>query len=230
MSMSPRHPVDPVDDRAEAPAAPASPSRRRFVRNVGLGAAALGAAAATGTALTDVASAQATGATDPPDLSASDIALVQFLQSVSLAGKDGLATAADKPGLASGLAEELRTFSRHHGTQATTLGTLLSEENNIAAANPKLIAQLDGKVNGAGDQAALVDVLLEFEEQVSATMLQAMGQAQSFVVSGPVGSALAVIGQQAAALGSAAGKPIGDWLPAFGSTDGALTPAAYPAR
>jgi hypothetical protein len=230
MSMSPRHPVDPVDDRAEAPAAPASPSRRRFVRNVGLGAAALGAAAATGSALTGVASAQTTAATDPPDLSASDVALVQFLQSISLAGKDGLASAAKKPGLTSELAEEIRSFSRHHGTQATTLGTLLSEADNITAANPKLIAQLNGQITGAADQAALLAVLLEFEEQVSATMLQAMGDADSFVVSGPVGSALAVIGQQAAALGSASATPISDWLPAFGSTTGALTPAAYPAR
>ena len=227
MSMSPRHPVDPVDDRAEAPAAPASPSRRRFVRNVGVGAAALGAVAATGAALSDVASAQTT-ATNPPDLSAADISLVQFLQSVSIAGQKGLLTAAGKSVLTSTLNEEVRTFARHHATQAVTLGTLLSKENNITAANPKLLAQLNGQVNGASDQAALLNVLLTFEEQVSATMLQAMGEAQSFLVSGAVGSALAVVGQQAAALGSAAGKPIGDWLPAFGSTNGALTPAAFP--
>ncbi len=228
MSMSPRHPVDPVDDRAEAPAAPESPSRRRFVRNVGLGAAALGAVAATGTALAGVASAQTTAA-EPPDLSAADIALVQFLQSISLAAEDALKTAADTPGLATTLAEEIRTFSRHHGTQATTLGTLLSEENNITTPNPKLLTQVDGQISGAGDQTALLNVLFTFEEELAATMLAAMGEAESFLVSGAVGSALAVVGQQAAALGSAAGKPIEDWLPAFGSTTGALTPAAYPA-
>lgn len=228
MSMSPRHPVDPVADRAEAPAAPASPSRRRFVRNVGMGAAALGAVAATGVALSDVASAQ-TAATEPPDLSAADISLVQFLQSVSLAAAKGLLTAGSKPGLSTTIAEEIRTFARHHATQAETLGTLLAKENKITTPNPKLLTQLDGQISAAGDQAALLDVLITFEEQVAATMLQAMGEAQSFVVSGPVGGALAVVGQQAAALGSAAGKPIGDWLPAFGSTNGALTPAAYPA-
>lgn len=229
MSMSPRHPVDPVDDRAKSPAAPASPSRRQFVRSVGLGAAALGAAAAAGTALSGTASAQ-TAATEPPELSPSDIALVQFLQSISLAGEDGLATAATKPGIVGQLAEEIRGFSRNHAAQAKALGGLLSKENAITAPNPRLLAQLDGQINGTGDQAALLGVLLAFEEQVAATMLQAMGDAQSWLVATPVASALPIIGQQAAALGSAADKPIADWLPAFGTTDGALTPAAFPAR
>lgn len=229
MSMSPRHPVDPVDDRADAPAAPASPSRRRFVRNVGLGAAALGAAAATGTALGGTASAQ-TAATTPPELPASDVALVQFLQSISLAGQTGLATAAGKPGIASQMAEEIRAFSRNHGAQAKALGALLSTENAITAPNPRLLTQLDGQINGAANQTALLGVLLTFEQQVAATMLQAMGDAKSWLVATPVAAALPVVGQQAAAIGSVANKPIADWLPAFGTTDGALTPAAFPAR
>jgi len=215
MSMSPRHPVDPVDDRAEAPAAPEMPSRRRFVRNVGMGAAALGAAAVTGATLAGTASAQATTQTTPPELEPSDVALVQFLQSISLAGESGLATAAEKPGLAGGLAEELRGFSRNHAAQAKALGALLSETDAITAANPKLLTQLDGQISGATTQAALLGVLLTFEEQVSATMLQAMGEASSWLVATPIASALPVVGQMAAAIGT---------------TDGALTPAAYPAR
>jgi len=228
MSMSPRHPVDPVDDRAEAPA-PESPSRRRFVRNVGLGAAALGAVAVTGSALTGTAAAQ-TAAAEPPDLDTADVSLVQFLQSVSLAGKEGLTTASRKPGVTSQVAEDLRVIARHHGDQATALAALLPTDEPATVANPRLLAQLEGQIDGAGDEAALLAVLLEFEEQVAATMLQAMQDADSWVVAAAVASVLPVVGQQAAALGSMAGTPIGDWLPAFGSTDGALSPTAYPAR
>jgi len=70
MSMSPLNPADPIIDRADDDG-PTSPSRRRFVRTVGLGAAALGAVAVTGTALTGVASSAQTDS-DPPYLTPAD--------------------------------------------------------------------------------------------------------------------------------------------------------------
>ncbi len=229
MSMSPRHPVDPVDDRAGAEPAPASPSRRRFVRSVGLGAAALGAAAATGAGLTGVASAQSSSSSATlPDLVAADVSLVQFLESVSLAAESGLASAADAPYLDSAVAELLRGFSRHHRDHATTFAALIPKTANITTPNPKLLSELTGKVDGAANQAALLGVVQAFEEQMAATMLAGVGQARSWVLASTISSIAPIVGQMAAAIGSTAGQPVSQWLPAFASTNGALAPSAYP--
>jgi hypothetical protein len=227
MSMSPRHPVDTADEPSEAATAPVSPSRRRFVRNVGLGAAALGAVAVTGTALTGVASAQTE---EPPELDPADVSLLQFLQSLSLAADEGLNAAIERPFIGSEASEETRKFARHHGDHATAIGALLPETDAITAPNPRMLQELLGSVGGAPDEAALLGVLLTFEEDLSATMLVAMGAAQSFVVSGAIARIQPVVGQQAAAFGALSGTPITDWLPAFGSTAGAFPPADYPAR
>ena len=226
MSMSPRHPVDLVADGAEP--VPASTSRRRFMRNVGLGAAALGAAAVAGTALTEVASAQT--ATEAPELSAADVALLQFLQSITLAGEEGMTLAAEKTFLQTEVAEQLRQFSRHHRTQAAGIGALLPEADVITAANPRLLGEITANVDRAGDQAALLGVLLTLEEDLAATMLEALGTAESFLVAGAVATIQPIVAQQAAAIGSANATPIDQWLPAFGTTTGALSPSAYPAR
>jgi hypothetical protein len=228
MSMSPRHPVDPVDDRVDAATAPASPSRRRFVRNVGLGAAALGAVAATGTALTDVASAQTTST--PPELSASDTTLTQFLLSVSLTAHNVTVTAAGNDYLPSDVAETLNGFSRTHNQHAITLAGLLGATDVISDPNPKLLSEIQVKVDASRNTAALLDAAGTFEENLSATFLVAMGDAESWVLAGSVATMLPIIGQMAAAIGKLTGAPISDWLPPFGSTDGALSPAAYPAR
>jgi hypothetical protein len=227
MSMSPLNPAEPVVDRAED-AGPASPSRRRFVRNVGLGAAALGAAAATGASLTGVASAQAES--EPADLDAADQELALFLQSICLAGEEGLNTASDAASLQSEVAEDIRTFSRHHGTQASAFAGLLAADEALTQANQVLLGELVTKVNGAADQAALLGVLGDFEEQLAATMLQAIGEASSFVLAGTISSVLPVVGQQAAALGAIAGQPIADWLPVVGTTQGALDAADFPVQ
>jgi hypothetical protein len=227
MSMSPLNPADPIVDRADDDG-PASTSRRQFVRTVGVGAAALGAVAVTGAALTGVASAQTEA--EPPDLSPADQELVLFLQSISLAAEEGLNTAAAASYLQSEVAEDVRTFSRHHGVHATNFAALLPTTEVETLPNQVLLGELVEGVNGAADQQALLLVLLAFEERLSATMLVSLGEAQSFIVAGTISSVLPVVGQQAAAFGSIAGVPLTDWLPVVGSTDDALDPADYPVR
>jgi hypothetical protein len=228
MSMSPRQPVDQVADGAEA--APASASRRRFVRNVGLGAAALGAVAVTGTALSGVASAQAGAATEPPELDAADVARVEFLQSLSLAAEAVLTTAAAKTFLQPEIREDVRLYSRHHANQAETLGGLLTKDEQITAPNAKLVGEMAPRVDGAGDQTALLTVLMEFEQNLAATMLATIGEAESWIVAETVATVQPIVGQQAAALGSANDLPISQWLPAYATTDGAFAQSAYPVR
>ena len=232
MSMSHRPTVEPSPTRSDpVPAPPArreTTSRRGFVRTVGLGAAALGAAAATGATLTGVAGAQAAGPSKPPDLSSDDVALLRFLQSITLAGEQALSTAAESPLLASTIAETVRGFSRNHRDQALTIGSLLSKENVITKPNPTLLSGVLAQIDAAAAERQLLGVMAAFEEQLAATMLAAMGEAQSFVVAGPVATVLAVVGQQAATFGDAAGQPIDEWLPTFATTDGALSQGAYP--
>ena len=232
MSMSHRPSVEPEpthqDSRPTAPAGGEATSRRAFVRTVGLGAAALGAAAATGGTLTGTAGAQTAGSSTPPDLSSGDVALLQFLQSITLAGEQTLATAAKSPLLASTIAETTRGFSRNHRDQAVAIGALLSKDNVIAEPNPTLLAGALAQIEAATVERQLLTVMATLEEQLAATMLAAMGEAQSFLVAGPVAAVLAVVGQQAATFGDAAGEPIDEWIPTFASTDGALSPGAYP--
>jgi hypothetical protein len=228
MSMSPRHPVDPAEDRPDAPAGSVATSRRRFVRNVGVGAAALGAVAVAGGALASVASAQTES--EPPDLEPADVDLVRWLQSLSIAAEEGLATAADATFLQSSDTNTLRGFSRHHRDQAAALGALLPEEEVVETANARLLTELDDDIAGATSRAALLGVVQQFEERLAATMLAAVGEAELFVVAGVIASAAPVVGQQAAALGSVAGQPIADWLPPFVTTEGAYSQAAYPTR
>jgi hypothetical protein len=227
MSMSPRHPVEPVADRDDAPA-PASPSRRRFVRTVGMGAAALGAAAATGTALGGVASAQSTSSSEPPELGAGDVALLRFLQSISLAAEDALTAAADERYLEADLGEQFRTFSRHHRNHAATFGALLSDADMVSAPNAKLLGEVTRDIDGAGDQDALLRAVQGFEERLAATFLVAVSDAESWLAAGPIATVLPVVDQQAAAIAQELDLPVGEWLPTFASTDGAYTQAAYP--
>ena len=226
MSMSPHHPVDPAEDLVET-GAPAATSRRRFVRNVGLGAAAVGAVAVAGGALTQVASAQ-TASSEVPELEPADIALVQWLQGLSLAAEDGLTTASQAPVLTAANRSTVQAFVRHHRDQAAALGALLQEDEVVTTPNPRLLTELNGQVQGAASEEALLTVLQTFEERLAATMLAAVGTADAFWVAGAVASATAVVGQQAVTFGNAADLPIDEWLPPFATTDGAFTQAAYP--
>jgi hypothetical protein len=226
MSMSPRQQVDPADDRAEADADPATTSRRRFVRNVGLGAAALGAVAVTGSALTGVASAQT--ATEPPELSEADITIVRFLQSLLLAAEETLFDAADVPGLESPVAEMIRGFSRNSRVQAAAFGALLESDLTVTTPNPTLTTQVTAQLAGAADQAAVLAIVLPMLEQLCATLQQSLGEAESFLVARVISSVLPIVAQQAAATGATADDPIEEWLPTYGTTAGALAPADYP--
>jgi len=228
MSMSPRPPVDPVEDRADAPGASAPTSRRRFVRNVGLGAAAVGAVAVTSGTLGSVASAQTASETVLPDLGPSDVALAQWMQSLSLAAAAGLTTAAAGTFVSSPDQEMLRAYARTHTVQAAAFGAIIPKDDAVTTPNPKLMSQLDAAVAGATNDSALLSAVQDVESNLAATMLAALNTSKSFVIAGILASAFAVIGQQVAAIGVTTDQAIDEWLPTFATTDGAFTQAAYP--
>jgi hypothetical protein len=96
--------------------------------------------------------------------------------------------------------------------------------------NSTLQAQIDGNVAAAANEAALLAVVQTLEENLSSTMLAALGQAQSWHVAEQIATVCPVNGQQAAAIGFDAGQPTSQWLPAFASTTGAFAQAAFPVR
>lgn len=238
MSMTPQPETDAA---VEQIASGAVSSRRSFVRTAALGAAALGAAAATGTALASAAGASesmtsssggasAAGSAEAT-LSAADTQLLLFLHGVSTAAQQALQAGADQSYLTSTYAERLREFSRHHRDQAARLAKLLpTDVAATSVANPSLLAQMNGRIGGAGSQTALLGVVAEYEETLSATFIDALAEAEHFTVAESIAGCAPILGQQAASLGADAGEPQPQWLPAFAPTTGALTPAAFPIR
>jgi hypothetical protein len=222
MSTSSPLPVDQTDSQD---AIGTTPSRRGFMRTVGLGAAAVGAMAVTGSVLTDVVDA----ATTDTDLVAADIDLLVFLQSLELAAEKSLATAGEVSFLSAASAQRLRQFSRLHHDQAVALASILPS-TTIAPINSTLLAQVDGNVAGAGNEVALMAVIQTLEENLSATFLAALGQVQAWHAAEQIAVVCPVNGQQAAAIGFDAGQPTSQWLPAFVTTNGAFTQAAFPVR
>jgi hypothetical protein len=237
MSMSPHTETEPV---AGSPTENASTSRRSFVRTAALGAAALGAAAATGVALAPGASAAeskmgssggATATAAEASLSAIDTTLLVFLHSVSLSAQQALQSGSDATYLSSAASERIRGFARHHRDQAARLGKLLpTAVASASSANPALLSQMNSAIGGAGAQTELLSVLAGYEESLSATFIEALGQAEHFTVSEAIAGCAPILGQQAATFGAEAGQPQSEWMPAFAPTTGALTQSAYPIR
>jgi hypothetical protein len=195
MSMSP-HPE--TETTTGLPAEAAVTSRRSFVRDAAMGAAVLGAAAATG---------------------------------VSLASGAGAATMATSEMLSTVDTERLREFARHHRDQAASVAkSLTTDVATTTPANPTLLGQMNAKFGGAGSQTALLAAVSEYEENLSATFIVALGQADHYSVAEAIAGCAPILGQQAASFGADAGEPQSTWLPAFAPTTGALTQSAYPIR
>jgi hypothetical protein len=194
-----------------------------------MGAAVLGAAAATGVSLASGAGA-ATMATSEM-LSTVDTELLIFLQGISLAAQQALQTASDASFLSSTYSERLREFARHHRDQAASVAkSLTTDVATTTPANPTLLGQMNAKFGGAGSQTALLAAVSEYEENLSATFIVALGQADHYSVAEAIAGCAPILGQQAASFGADAGEPQSTWLPAFAPTTGALTQSAYPIR
>jgi hypothetical protein len=237
MSMSPHSETSPTKERT---ADAAVTSRRSFMRTAALGAAALGSVAATGAALTSVAGASesmtsssggSSATAAEPSLSVVDSTLLVFLQGVSLAAQQALQSASDATYLSNTAMERLREFGRHHRDQAARLGKLLPTDVAASnAANPTLLSQMNSKFAGSGSQTELLNAVADFEESLSATFIEALGQADHFTVSEAIAGCAPILGQQAASAGADAGQSQSTWMPAFAPTSGALTQSAYPIR
>jgi hypothetical protein len=218
-------------------------SRRRFVRQLGLGGAvALGAVAVPVAALTSRAAAQTNdtmvdaddtaGADDGSSIPRADLDIVEFAESLELSAQAAYEVAGGSPLLSPAEVELCATFGRHHGEHAAALGTLLADAGVRDAAESgvpigPLVFSLSPQIQGAADASEVLTVMLSIEEGAAATYLSAIGTLESESVAAPAASIMPIEAQHAAVLGELLELAPDEWLPTLQSTDGAFDPADY---
>ena len=203
-------------------------SRRRFVRNLGVGGVvAVGAAAVPTVVLASTAAAQSSS-TATEELPASDLIIVEFAVGLELAAESAYIVAVATKLFDSEQDELARTFGRHHHEHAVALATLAGRDaETVGFPNPKIVASVSPPLENAGSADAAFQVLYDIEQGAAATYLQALGNLTSSSVSGPAGSILPIESQHAVAIGSMLDLPIDQWMPAFQTTSAAFDPARY---
>jgi hypothetical protein len=210
-------------------AAGVADSRRRFVRNLGLGSALVaGAVSVPSFALSSAASAQGTGGGAEVELPDADLAIVNFAVGLELAAEEAYSLAIDTRVFDSPVAEMARTFARHHNDHAVALATLAGNDaETMGPPNASLVAELAPSITGATTSDALLQVLYGVEEGAAATYAEAIGAFESTDAVGPAASILPVESQHATAIGSMIELPVEDWMPPFQTTAAAFDPRAY---
>jgi Ferritin-like domain len=203
-------------------------SRRRFVRNLGIGgAAALGATTVPIAVLGTSASAQTSGSTDV-ELPPNDAVIVDFAVGIELAVAEVYTAALDTGVLEPELAEMIRSFGNHHHEHALSLATLAGrDEETIGLPNVAFLDEFSPRVAAAPTADDLMTVLFEVEQGMAATYAEELGVFESAFAAGPAGAILPVESQHATAIGSTLGLPATDWMPPFQTTEGAFDPATY---
>jgi hypothetical protein len=202
-------------------------SRRRLLRGVAAGGAAVAIGAAAVPLLDLFTPALAQTSAPPP----TDAELVAFAESVERALAAAYAGASTL-GPASGAAIKgaLTTFAGHHQQHAAALASLGTRlgASSTHKPNPGLLDVAQGQFAAAKDQAQVANVGFLLETSVTSTYMTGLstlkdGQAQRLSA-----SVLPVESQHSVAFGAAAGKAIADLVPTFILPDHALDPTKFP--
>jgi hypothetical protein len=203
-------------------------SRRRFVRNLGVGGVvAVGAAAVPTIALASTAAAQ-TSSSGTAVLPTSDVVILDFAVGLELAAESAYGLAINTKLFDAEQEDLARTFGRQHHEHAIALATLVGRDaDNIGFPNPKIVDSLSPQLTNGGSADAVLQVLFDIEQGAAATYLQAVGNLTSSDASGPAGSILPIESQHAVAIGSMLELPIDQWMPPFQTTAAAFDPARY---
>jgi len=204
-------------------------SRRRFVRNLGLGGViVVGGTALPMGVLAGLAAAQGT-TTEPPELSSGDRTIVEFAQGLEFAAAAAYRLAVDSKLLDSQQANLCATFGRHHDEHGTALGQLAGQASDELDTTPNaaVVAAVAPQLQAAETPEAVLRVLYDVEEGAAATYLAALGQLEAVAAAGPAASILPVEAQHATALGTLLDLPPAEYLPAFQTQAAAFDPAEY---
>jgi hypothetical protein len=210
---------------ARSPAVAAS--RRRFVRNLGVGGAvAIGAASVPAFVLAPSAAAQ--GGSSDIDIPTNDLVIVEFAIGLELAAQAAYGVAIDTGLLPPDITELARTFGQHHHEHALALATLAGRDaEEVGEPNGSIVDALAPRIEQSQTDRDVMQVLFEIEQGAAATYAEALGVLESQATAGPAASILPVESQHATAFGSILELPVDEWMPAFQTTEGAFDPAAY---
>jgi hypothetical protein len=204
-------------------------TRRNFVRNLGLG----GAAIAFGTMLVPVAGlvpdAMAQTSTKGADIPVGDLQLVLFAQGLELAAQAAYQAMAATGKMQGQQLESARLFGRHHGEHATALAALTPKAQVVISPNAKILALFSPQISGAPDANALMQVAFNIEAGAASTYQLAMGELANWQSATAVATIQPIEAQHAVVWGQALGKPVDQWMPAFETDANALSPTTYAA-
>lgn len=206
-------------DDNRAVIAATSRSRRRFLRDAGLGGAALtiGSAVLPFGRLITPAAAQ--------ELSEADIA--RFAASLEYAAVGAYQAAVETGRLSQPVVEAGTTFAGHHQDHGDAFAAFVGEE---VPANQTVLDTFGPMIAGAADEAAIVDIAFQVENAAASTYLFALGVLTDQDAVNAVASILPVEAQHAVALGFVLGRDVtdADLMPSFEPLDKALDPAQFP--
>ncbi len=221
MGIHPPRLTDPTAEDVE----PVGHSRRGFLTRVAVGGAAL----AVGSQVVPVGGLLPVGAQEDGEVALdADETTIQHLASVALAAAEAHRTAATVEGIPETTVEVIRSFGGHHRSQAAALNGLIPEDAEVTVPNETLLGEVTSALDGASGEAAVLAVLRDMTEQIVATHLAALESVEDQNDARPIAAAMATVSQHAVVLGVLGGESIETASPETQSTDGALTPEAYP--
>ncbi len=194
-------------------------SRRDLFKKAAVGGGVLTAAAALGPITNLVPSAWAQN-------TPSDADLARFAQSVELAAVAAYGAAGQTGKLDATASAVGQLFSSHHQDHADAFNPILKDQA-VTKPNAKVVSTFAPMIQGAADQAAILEIAYKIEEAAASTYLFALGvvAADSAAL---LSTILPVEGQHATVIGTVLKKPIGDYVPPFVTVDNALNPSDYP--
>lgn len=200
--------------------APSGRSRRRFVRDLGIGSAAvtLGSVLVPASRLMPRAFAQG-------ELTDADVAA--FAQSVELAAVAAYEAAAGRDLLDAATVEVATMFAGHHQDHADAFAAVAADAAP-GEANQAVLDVFGPMIEQAPDAASLLQIAYDLEEGAASTYVFALGVLEDPTNAAATATILPVEAQHAVVLGQALELDPGDYLPPFETDASALDPADFP--
>lgn len=223
-------------------------SRRRALRDLGVGVGVLtiGSALIPLRSLIAPAGAQEAkdeGDAEPPadEAAVSEADELAFLESIERAAAGSYRDVAASGLVGGANLVAITAFGQHHSDHAATLGALAGSAS-VGRPNPTLAKILADQLAQARDEEAALRILADLESGLASSHLTALGTLGTPpakdakdappTVSGAAAAVAAILpieGQHAAVLGGALGRSAEQRLPAFEIVDNALPADAFPA-
>jgi hypothetical protein len=227
-TTDPRQANERDGEHRHAPPHDPVPDRRRFVRSMALGSAAVAAGVVAGPLVAEsVASAQtSTTASIPPTIPAADVRLVNYAIGLELAAAQIYTDMAGTGRMSGDALNNVRTWVGHHNDHATAL-TAVAADQATTTPNAKLLSTLGPQVAAAKTQDELIQLAFAMESSMAATHQQLMGTLANWQGAATVATLEPIEAQHAVVWGQMLDLPTAQWMPSFQSVSGAYDLATY---